>query len=296
MLYNELLPYIEGKLRGGGIDPKDCATEARVIAESVGGVAYENILSYPDGVVLEGRVTALNKTISDRVYKRIPLQYLLGEWEFYGNPIRVGTGVLIPRPETEQLVTIVRNFLDASQSKNPKPKIIDLCTGSGCIAVSLKKLYPSGDVRALDISTQVFPYISINENINGVKVIATRGDVTKEAALANYKDEYGTQLQFDVIVCNPPYLSKMDMNNLQPEIKHEPEVALFGGLDGLDFYRVIPNIWKVAIRPGGMLLFEIGETQAGEVNKCLKRAGFVDTKVFADEAGNKRAIAGFMPK
>jgi release factor glutamine methyltransferase len=296
MLYNEILPYIEGKLRGGGIDPKDCATEARIIAESIGGVAYENILSYPDGVMLEGRVTALNKTISDRVYKRIPLQYLLGEWEFYGNPIRVGTGVLIPRPETEQLVTIVRNFLDTTQANNPKPKIIDLCTGSGCIAISIKKLFPAGDIRALDISTQVFPYISINENINGVKVLATRGDVTKEAALANYKDDYGTQLQFDAIVCNPPYLSKLEMNNLQPEIKHEPETALFGGLDGLDFYRVIPNIWKVALRPGGMLLFEIGETQAGEVNKCLKRAGFVDTKVFTDEAGNKRAIAGFMPK
>jgi release factor glutamine methyltransferase len=234
MLYNEILPYIEGKLRGGGIDAKDCAAEARIIAEEIAGVSYENIVTYPDGVILEGRMTTVNKIISDRVYKRIPIQYLIGEWEFYGNKFRVGEGVLIPRPETELLITITRNFLDATETKNPKPKIIDLCTGAGCIAISLKKLYPMVDIRALDISTPVFTYINYNENLNGVKIIATRGDATKDISLQNFKDEYGTQLRFDVIICNPPYLSKPEMNTLQPEVKHEPEVALFGGLDGRD--------------------------------------------------------------
>jgi release factor glutamine methyltransferase len=294
MLYNEILPYIEGKLRGGGIDAKDCAAEARIIAEEIAGVPYESIVTYPDGVILDGRMTTVNKIISDRVYKRIPIQYLIGEWEFYGNKFRVGEGVLIPRPETELLITIIRNFLDVDLAKNPKPKIIDLCTGSGNIAITLKKIYPMGDIRGVDISTPVFTFINYNENLNGVNIVATRGDVTKEAALQNFRDEYGTQLRFDVIVCNPPYLSKMEMNKLQPELKYEPEVALLGGLDGLDFYRVIPNIWKAALRPGGMLLFEIGETQAVEVNRFLKRAGFVDIKLFSDDSGNPRAIAGFM--
>jgi release factor glutamine methyltransferase len=292
MKYNEILPYIEGKLRGGGIDPKECATEARIIAESVAGVSFENIQTYPDGEILEGRVGAVNKTVSDRVFKRIPLQYLLGEWEFYGNRMKVGEGVLIPRPETEMLVTITRNFFDAQE--NTTPKIIDLCTGTGCIAISLKKIYPYADVRAVEMSTQAFPYISFNEKLNDVTIITSRGDATKESALQNFKDNFGTQLRFDAIVCNPPYLSKLEMNNLQPELKYEPEMALLGGLDGLDFFRVIPNIWKKALRPGGMLLFEMGDTQAGEVNKCLKRAGFTDIKIFNDDAGHKRAIAGFL--
>jgi release factor glutamine methyltransferase len=125
--------------------------------------------------------------------------------------------------------------------------------------------------------------------------LSTRGDCTKESALQNYKDDYGNQIKFDAIVCNPPYLSKMELNNCQPELKFEPEIALNGGLDGLDFYRLIPNVWKNALRPGGMLLFEVGETQAGDVNKILRRAGFENMKIFNDNAGNKRAIAGFMP-
>jgi release factor glutamine methyltransferase len=293
MKYSELLPFIENRLKGGGIDAKDSAFEAIAIAKSVAGLSLETIKTYPDSEIPEGWLQSVNKIVSERAFKRKPLQYLLGEWEFYGNRMRVGEGVLIPRPETELLVSVTRNFVNSQELYSPR--IIDLCTGSGCIAISLKKLFPSADIRAIDISTQVFPFISFNEKLNDVTILSTRGDVTKESALQNFKDEYGNQLKFDVVVCNPPYLTRGEMNTLQPELKFEPDVALYGGLDGLDFFRLIPNVWKNALRPGGMLLFEVGDTQAGEVNKALRRAGFIDMKIFNDEAGHKRAIAGFTP-
>ncbi|MDR0991433.1 MAG: peptide chain release factor N(5)-glutamine methyltransferase [Ruminococcus sp.] len=293
MKYSELLPFIENRLKGGGIDAKDSAFEAVQIAKHVAGLSLEAIKTYPDSEIPEGWLQSVNKIVSERAFKRKPLQYLLGEWEFYGNRMRVGEGVLIPRPETELLINITRNYFETNEIYSPS--LIDLCTGSGCIAITLKKLFPSADIRAIDISTQVFPFISFNEKLNNVTILSTRGDVTKESALQNYKDEYGNLLKFDVIVCNPPYLTKGELNLAQPELKFEPEIALNGGLDGLDFYRLIPIVWKNALRPGGMMLFEIGETQASEVNKILRRAGFENIKIFNDTAGNKRAIAGFMP-
>lgn len=215
-------------------------------------------------------------------YKRIkgePLQYLLGEWEFYGMPFCVGKGVLIPRQDTETLVEAV---IEAAKKIN-SPRMIDLCSGSGCIACAAAKNIESAKVYALEKHEKAIGYLNKNIALNNVNVTVIEADVLSE------KTEVS---DFDIIVCNPPYLSADDMKSLQREVAFEPEEALFGGNDGLYFYREITRIWQSRLKPGGIMAYEIGIGQENDVRKIMSGYNFKNIEFIKDLPGIIRVVKG----
>lgn len=192
-----------------------------------------------------------------------PLQYIIGKWEFYGYPFYVGEGVLIPRSDTEVLVN---SALEYAKEQNNRPlKIVDLCSGSGCIAITLKKMLPQCEVYAVEKSEQALSYLRKNTELNQVDIHIVQDDVLNPQ----------TDLtDIDMIISNPPYLTKTDMENLQLEVSHEPEMALYGTEDGLFFYREITKQWTDRLKKGGFLSFEIGQNQHHAVTKILFQNGY----------------------
>lgn len=224
------------------------------------------------------------KRIRSMVARRIsgePLQYILGEWEFWGYPFKVGEGVLIPRPDTETLIDDVIRL--CRENKLAAPRIIDLCSGSGCIAVTLKKELPSADVAAVELSQKALGYLRQNAELNDADINIVAGDVlSRELA-----ESLGS---FDIVVSNPPYLTAEEMNDLQTEVRREPEMALAGGNDGLDFYRALTPLWKKALRSGGWLCYEFGMGQHDEIGNILAGNGFVNINFSRDLGGIVRTV------
>ena len=221
-----------------------------------------------------------------------PLQYILGEWEFYGRPFYVGEGVLIPRPDTETLVEKVLEHFRAAG--NLSPEICDLCSGSGCIAVTLKKELPKAIIHAVELSSEAMPYLIKNIRRNEADVKVIKGDVTDGRLLENFADpeDFGEYRKIDCIVCNPPYLTDKEMDELSREVRHEPELALRGGEDGLKFYRIIAGLWSDILKDGGLIAFEIGWEQGEAVRDILEKSGYRDVSVYKDCAGRDRVAAG----
>lgn len=219
--------------------------------------------------------------IAHRRANREPLQYLLGKWEFYGLEMRVAPGVLIPRADTETVVEAVLSCIE----NRADTSVVDLCTGSGCIALALKKHLPLAAVTGIELDPAAFAIAEENTKRLGLNVQLQRGDVLDPAAAAQFDG-------LSAVVCNPPYLTDDDMANLQPEVRHEPAMALFGGADGLHFYREITQLWKKSLRPGGLLAYEIGWTQADSVQAILAENGFCDIEAIRDLGGNFRAVTG----
>lgn len=183
-----------------------------------------------------------------------PLQYILGKWEFMGLPFYVGEGVLIPRPETEMLVEYALDFL--KDKKNPV--VIDLCSGSGCIAISVAKHLPYAKVYAVEKSDLAFPYLKKNIRLNCVfNVSAVHGDIFDRTLLSEIKP--------DLILSNPPYIRSSEIASLQSEVRNEPSMALDGGEDGLIFYREIANGWLDRLGTGGAIAVECGEDQTEDI-------------------------------
>ena len=178
-----------------------------------------------------------------------PLQYILGEWEFMGLPFDVGPGALIPRQDTETLCEAALGWLKT----RPNAHVLDLCCGTGCIGVSLAKL---GGAKATfaDISPEALDLAQRNAQKNGVDGAFFESDL-----LADVPGVY------DLIACNPPYLTAAEMESCQKELRFEPALALYGGEDGLDFYRRLAAQWKAHVQPGGLLLMEIGASQGAAV-------------------------------
>ncbi len=230
---------------------------------------------------VSGDVAAQFIALTDRRKNGEPLQYILGEWEFYGLPIRVGDGVLIPRQDTETLVEIAINKL--SHLKNLT--VLDLCSGSGCIALSLEKNLDCDKVFCVEKSPIAFKYLQQNINLNESSAQAVLGDVLDESTMQEL-------LGADLIVCNPPYLTSDDMKNLQTEVEYEPETALFGGDDGLDFYRDITRLWKTKLKFGGVLMFEIGINQEQDVMQIMIQNGFINVRAKKDLCGVYRVVTG----
>ncbi|HIX64681.1 MAG TPA: peptide chain release factor N(5)-glutamine methyltransferase [Candidatus Anaerotruncus excrementipullorum] len=208
-----------------------------------------------------------------------PLQYLVEEWEFYGLPFRVGPGVLIPRPDTETLVECALSLLAGTAA----PRVADLCAGSGAIAVAVGHSRPDAQVWALELSEQAFPYLEENIARNGVNnVRAVAADVLRPPELE----------PLDLVVSNPPYIRRGELEGLERQVQWEPRMALDGGTDGLDFYRALPGIWRPRLKPGGWMAFEVGYDQAQAVGALLEAAGFAQIQLFADPTGILRVVAG----
>lgn len=214
-----------------------------------------------------------------------PLQYILGEWEFYGLPLRVGPGVLIPRPDTETAVEVALEFLQGRD----RPVVADLCSGSGAIALALWSQCPGAEVYGVELSPEALPYL--RENVSAlcqgdrmpVQLIA--GDVLRGVELP----------PLDLLISNPPYLTPQEMEELSPEVEREPSMALLGGADGLLFYREITRRYRDSIKPGGALVFEVGYRQADQVMGILQAAGFCQVGCRKDLGGIRRCVFGFVP-
>lgn len=222
----------------------------------------------------------------DAAHRRIkgePLQYIIGEWEFYGLPFKVGEGVLIPRQETELLVE------KAIQRLPEKGVLIDLCSGSGCIPIGVAKTVNTSLCYGVELSTEALGYFRENIALNGVEndVIPLQGDVLYPAE--ELLDDLPAKCS--VITANPPYLTAEEMANLQKEVRHEPESALFGGADGLDFYRVIFGVWKHKLERGGSFLAEVGDAQGEAVRSLMEKEGF-ECEIYPDLNKIGRVVAG----
>ena len=203
-----------------------------------------------------------------------PLQYIIGSWEFFGRKFFVGEGVLIPRPETELICEYVLKYY----SRSMPPRIIDLCSGSGCIAITLAKELSGASVTAVELYDGAFEYLSRNNVLHQNCVKALKRDAL---------ESFG---EFDCIVSNPPYITENEMKELQTEVTFEPKTALFGGNDGLDFYRAIAKNWKNNLSSGGIIVFEIGDTQGQEVKNILTENGYENAAVIKDYEGRDRVV------
>ncbi|MEE0608711.1 peptide chain release factor N(5)-glutamine methyltransferase [Ruminococcus bromii] len=217
------------------------------------------------------------------IEKRIsgePLQYILGEWSFMGFDFKVGRGVLIPRDDTEVVVNLCIDFLKNRADK----KTVDLCSGSGAIAVALDKI-SGAKVTAVEIDETAFSYLETNVKENNSSVKPVMADALEIC-------ETFADGELDLIVSNPPYIKSADIETLQKEVQLEPRLALDGGEDGCDFYREIVNRWSRKLKKGGALAFELGEGQADAVKALMTEQGFSDFKISLDFGGVQRAIIG----
>lgn len=207
-----------------------------------------------------------------------PLQYILGKWEFMGLPFYVGEGVLIPRPETELLVEFAVDFL--KDKKNPI--VFDLCSGSGCIAISVAKLVKNASVFAVEKSSEAFGYLKKNISLNSAdNVTALNGDIFDKKILCDITP--------DLILSNPPYIRSEDINTLQLEVRKEPVMALDGGDDGYDFYRELADNWLVRLSDSGAIAVECAEDQTETISKMFGKVG-KKISVINDLSGLPRVV------
>jgi release factor glutamine methyltransferase len=217
-----------------------------------------------------------------------PVQYISGSVDFLGLRIEVGRGVLIPRPETELVamegMRLLRSFVrEPLEPEADRFRILDLCSGSGCIALALGREFPDADIFGTDISGIAIGYAERNAGINGITNITFL-----EGSLY---DPLGGMAPFDMIVSNPPYIITSDIEGLQREIREwEPVDALDGGPDGLDFYRRIFSGAKRHLGKRGAVVLELGFGQAGDVTKIAGEAGFRSINVRKDLAGIDRVL------
>ncbi len=235
-------------------------------------VSNENIIKYQNMI--------------ERRTKGEPLQYILGEWEFFGLTFSVGEGVLIPRPETEMLVEFSLDFI----KNTDKPTVLDLCSGTGCIPISIAKNNPDANVFGVELSHKAYKYFTENITLNNVTNITS---INKDIFSLKNTD---FSCKFDVITSNPPYITTEEMTFLQKEVLFEPSMALDGGEDGLIFYRYITQIAKDYLKNGGMLAVEIGETQGNDVKELFLKNSFTDVAIQKDFNGNDRIVKGVLLK
>lgn len=207
-----------------------------------------------------------------------PLQYVLGKWDFYESEFFVGEGVLIPRPETEELTHLVIE----KAKKLSFPVVYDLCSGSGCIGISVAKAVKNSSVYCVEKSEDALNYL--RKNITQAdNAVAVEGDVLNPLDIEPES--------IDIIVSNPPYIKNSDLEGLQKEVQFEPKMALDGGDDGLDFYKKIPELWYPYLKNNGMIFFEISEEQGKDVSDILNSLGYSNVEVKKDMYGNDRIVS-----
>lgn len=223
----------------------------------------------------------INAMVSLRLSGK-PVQHILGEWDFYGHTFKVNENVLIPRPETEILCEYVIDYIKDMD----KPYVADLCAGSGCIGLTIKKEVKDAYVNLFEKSIEAVECLTENTKRLCDKqfVAITVGDIFNI-------DSYETLPEFDVIVSNPPYIKSDEIDSLQKEVQLEPRMALDGGEDGMVFYRFIIENWIRFLKTDGLFAFECGEGQADEIKELLNDKGF-NTHILKDYRDVDRFVIG----
>ena len=278
--YNELYISTRAALKRAGVEAY--SLEARLLVSHAVGKSKEAFLRDLRLYTSTENEQKINALLQRRLAGE-PLAYLIGEWEFYGLPIRVTPDVLIPRMDTEVLV---KTAVNALVGRKMDARILDLCSGSGCIGCAISHELPAARLVMVDISDRALEVSKQNLRLNR----QNRTICLKADALAKPPMSIGT---FDLIVSNPPYVPSFEILTLDSSVRdYEPLGALDGGEDGLMFYRAIVRNWKGVLRPGGQLMFEVGETQADAVSDLMRGAGFRDIATVEDTAGVRRVVIG----
>lgn len=246
-------------------------------------------LGYSKIQILEGRGVLTQqqqeqlRQLASRRLEGEPLQYLLGEWEFYGLTLKVGPGVLIPRPDTETLVEAGLSYLKGRTGC----RVLDLCAGTGCVGLAVEQNAKNiSALYALEKEEAAFFYLKENLAAYESRIMPLHQDGLAPGPEAD---------RLDLILCNPPYLTGEDMESLQTEVRYEPPSALDGGEDGLDFYRRLTAVWKDRLVSGGLLAYEIGMGQQEDVSRILTREGLEQIHWKEDLSGIVRVVAGRKP-
>ena len=249
----------------------------RLLIENVTKSSIPALLSDKSKKITEEELLKIDKIV-ERLQKFEPIQYILGETEFYGLPFVVNENVLIPRPETEELVELI-----LKENKTDQPRILDIGTGSGCIAISLKKYFPKSIVEGWDISKGALEVANLNSKNNSANVLFTQVDIL---------GEYPNQLTFDIIVSNPPYVLDSEKSEMHTNVlKYEPHTALFvADSNPLLFYNRIADVSTQLLTNGGKLYFEINRMKGQETIKMLEDKGFSAIKLIKDISGNDRIV------
>ena len=252
--------------------------DARLLLEEVCGTDHNTLLCHGDREVSEKEEEQYRKTIEQRA-QHVPLQHILGYQDFMGLRFHVNEHVLIPRQDTEILVEEAMRYLHDGM------RILDLCTGSGCILLSLLHYSNDCEGTGVDISKEALQVAALNAELLGIKADFLKSDL--------YEKVTG---KFDLLVSNPPYIERKVIPTLMEEVReYDPYIALDGGEDGLDFYRRIIGGAQDYLKRGGQILMEIGSGQAQAVSELLREAGFKEIDVCRDFAGLDRVVSGRLP-
>ncbi len=279
MTYREAYTYIRSRLEDAGIE--SVVFETRCILEELLGITRLTLAATPDKQLTTAEQDTIKAAVENRA-NGTPLQYIIGKWTFMDRDFFVGEGVLIPRDDTEVAVRACLDNIPEQCSGN----IIDLCSGSGIIAVTIACERKNTNVTALELQDRAFEYLQKNIALNGAdNASAVQGDIF--TAFENYPDGF-----FDLIVSNPPYIETDVIPTLQKEVQREPKEALDGGADGLEFYRCIAGHWLRKLKSGGLIVLEIGETQAQEVSQLLEDNKVCDINIIKDIQGLDRVVFG----
>ena len=272
MKLGEIQRLMIQKLRAAGVD--ESALAVRLLLEGRLSLLPLTLLMHSDRE-LDAAKTALLMDDTERLISGEPLQYILGTQAFWDLSVIVKPGVLIPRPETEELAQeSVRYLLETG-----KRKVLDLCTGSGVLALAVKKHVPDTDVTGADLSPEALRIAEENAQALSLDITWTEGDLWD-----------GTEGMFDLVICNPPYIPTRDVEALDRTVRaYEPRMALDGGPDGLSFYRRIAGEAPKHIEEGGALFLEVGAGQAADVQTMLA-GGFKEVRIRKDMEGIERMV------
>lgn len=264
--------------------------------------------------ILTEEQAARLETLCQRRESREPLQYLCGRWPFLDFELAVGPGVLCPRADTEVVAEAAAQTLAGCAA----PKVLDLCAGTGCLGLGIKRLCPTASVTCVEKSPEALHYLVCNvrtalrslpqgstedvledEPTLGSGLLGIAALPPAAQAVEGDLFDYWRGLPeggLDLIVSNPPYLTASEMEDLQPEVAKEPAMALAAGEDGLDFYRALARHYQTPLRPGGTLALEIGWQQREAVSALLQAEGWTQIRCIQDLGGNDRCILAQRPE
>lgn len=278
----ETLRYIKHELQGL-YPPGEIRSFIRILCEHVCRMPYHRLLLDKDKQLSANEKQAIRRIV-ERLKQSEPIQYITGETQFYDLSFTVTPGVLIPRPETEELADCI--IRSRAARKSDETRILDIGTGSGCIAVTLAKHLPGAEVWAVDISEDALCIARRNAEKNGVSVRFCRADILQPQCADTLPGIY------DIIVSNPPYVTDAEKKEMQKNVlDYEPSQALFvPDTDPLLFYKAISRLGKQKIREGGFLYFEINARFGRETADLLEKYGYREVRLMKDLYGNDRMI------